>query len=132
MSKYESADLILRLFDLRRESKLRESRDWWNKFKPKNVDDIKKAAYGPDSLKYRMTVGYWEMAAALVNHGAIEEPMFFDTAGEYLFIYAKLQPFLKEIREVEPTAFLNVEKLIKKMPDSEKKLEHIRSIIEKM
>jgi hypothetical protein len=132
MTKYESADLLLKLYDLRREQKLREARDWWNKFKPKTVDDIKKVAYGPDSLKFRIVLGYWEMAAALVNHGAIDEQMFYDTVGEHLFIYAKLQPFLKEIREQEPNTLMQVEKLIKKMPDSEKRLEHIKTIISRM
>jgi chaperonin cofactor prefoldin len=77
-------------------------------------------------------LGYWEMAAALVNHGAIDEQMFYDTVGEHLFIYAKLQPFLKEIREQEPNTLMQVEKLIKKMPDSEKRLEHIKTIISRM
>lgn len=132
MTGYESADLILKLFDLRRESKLRESRDWWNKFKPKSLEDIKKAAYGPESIKYRMATGYWEMAAALVNHGAIDAKMFFDTTGEYLFIYVKVKPFLKEIREQEPNQFVQIEKLISKMDNPEKRIEHIKAIIAKM
>ena len=132
MTKYESADLILKLYDLRRESKLREARDWWNKFKPKSIEDVKTAAFGPDSGKFRMVLGYWEMAAALVNNDAIEAKMFFETTGEYLFMYVKLQPYLKEIRAQDSTMLVQVEKLLKKMDDSEKRLEHIRSIIAKM
>lgn len=132
VTKYESAELILKLYDLRRETKLREARDWWNKFKPKSAEEVKAAASGPDSLKFRMVTGYWEMAAALVNHEAIDINMFTDTAAEYMFIYAKVEPFLKEIREYDPAALIQTEKLIKKIPDAEKKLERIKNIIARM
>jgi len=58
--------------------------------------------------------------------------MFFETGGEYLFMYAKLQPFLDEIHKQEPTMLAQVEKLIKRMPDSEKRLDHIRQVLESM
>jgi len=72
------------------------------------------------------------MAAAIVNHDAIDSSLFFETTGELLFIYVKLQPFIKEIRQQEPTQLMQIEKLLKKMPDAEKRLAHIKMIIEKM
>ncbi len=127
-TKYESAKLILELYDLRREEKMREARSWWFTFKPKNLDDFHAAYKGPDSAKLRMVIGYWDMAAALVNHGAIEESMFFDTNGEFWFTFAKLQPFLADIRKTQPTLLVQLETLIMKMPGAHEKLEKIRTM----
>jgi hypothetical protein len=108
MSKVESADLILKLYDLRRETKMREARNWIFGFNPTSADDIMNTMMDPEVGAYlRMVISYWEMAASLVNHGAIDADMFNDTAGEHVMVFAKIEPFLEGIREKmdSPDAF---------------------------
>jgi len=91
MSKVESADLILKLYDLRREAKMREARNFMFTFNPTSVDDWWKSMMDPEIGPYvRMVTSYWDMAASFVNHGAIDAEMFNDTAGEHLFVFAKV------------------------------------------
>lgn len=97
---YESAELCMRLFDLRREAKLREARDWFiRQFNPASVEEIMEVAHGPDSWKYRQTLSYWDQAAAYVVHGAIDPVMFQATNGEMLAAFCKIEHLLDELRE---------------------------------
>src|SRR5215831_17098039 len=98
MSKQEEADLILKLYDLRREPVMREARNWWFTFNPTNTQDFVDVLMSDKGAYYRMVVSYWEMAAALVNNGAIDEKMFNEANGEHIFVFAKVQPFLADIR----------------------------------
>ena len=99
MSKYEEADLILKLYDLRREATMRKARDWYFlEFNPESTADVKKALFSEHSGHLRMVTGYWNMAAALVNHGAVGIDLFSDTNGEHLSVFAKLEPLLAEVR----------------------------------
>jgi hypothetical protein len=120
MSKVESADLILKLYDLRREKKMRKAREWFFTFNPKSADEIMQTMMDPKQGPYlRMVTSYWDMAASFVNHGAIDADMFNETAGEHMMIFAKIQPFLTELREKfdSPQAFGHLEKVIMGMPD---------------
>src|SRR5205823_11442055 len=95
-------DLILKLYDFRREATMREARNWFANFWPATADDIMKVivAFGSQENAYfRQVLTYWEHAAALVAHGALHSNLFFDTQGEMWFVYAKLEPFLEEIRQ---------------------------------
>jgi hypothetical protein len=126
MSKAESADLILKLYDLRREEIMRKGRTFMGSYFPESIDDIV-ATYMDDqkSAYMRMVLSYWDNAAALVNHGAIDEDMFNDMNGEHIFIFCKIYPFLNEIREKfnNPKFLMNLEKMIMRMPDAESMLE---------
>jgi hypothetical protein len=74
----KSAELIMQLYDLRREEKMREARNWFISFFPESVEDIMKAMIDEaTSGKYRMVTTYWDMAASFVIRGAIDEEMFF-------------------------------------------------------
>lgn len=120
MSKVESADLILKLYDLRREAKMREARTWIFGFNPKSADEISNTMMDPEVGGYlRMVLSYWDMAAALVNHGAIEAEMFNDTVGEHIGVYAKIEPFIADLRAKweMPDAFEHLEKVIMDRPD---------------
>ena len=111
----KSADLILKLYDLRREETMRKARNWLFTFNPTSAEDINKTMMDPEVGGYlRMVLSYWDMAAALVNHGAIDADMFCDTNGEYIGVYAKMQPFIAELREQwqMPEAFAHLEKLV--------------------
>src|SRR5690349_18288963 len=99
MSKYKDADLILKLYDLRREKTMRDARNWFFTFNPQSIQDFMDVLTSDKSGLYRMVVSYWDMAASLVNNGAIDRQMFADANGEHLFVYAKLEPFIPTLRE---------------------------------
>jgi len=125
MSKTESAGLILKLYDLRREEKMREARSWMLSFFPESAADILQALIRVEtSAYYRMVTSYWDMAASLVNHGAIDEEMFADAHGEHIVVFSKIEPFLPELREAtgNQNMFENLEKLIMRQPDAKEKL----------
>jgi hypothetical protein len=99
--KYQSADLILKLYELRREEKMREARKWFGTFMPESAEEIMQTVINPESsANYRMVVSYWEMAASFENHGAIDEEMFYDVSAEGMAVFAKIEPFLAELREI--------------------------------
>ena len=113
------AELILKLYDLRRETEIRKARNWWLGFWPDSADDVMKIASAmgtQENAWMRQVGGYWEMAAALANHGVINQELFLEPSfsGEMTFIFAKIYPFLKDLREKmqSPTLFKNVEKLV--------------------
>ncbi len=132
---YESADLLLKLYDLRREATLREARAWFARsFNPGSVDDVIGAVSGPNSAHFRMVTSYWDMAASLVNNGAINEQMFNDANGEHVVVLAKLDPFLAEYRTRtgNPTYLGNLEKLVMKMPNAKERLAALRERFRQM
>ena len=133
MSKQAEADLILKLYDLRREQTMREARNWFFSFNPKNIQDFMDVLTSDKSGYYRMVVSYWDMAASLVNNGAIDAQMFNDANGEHVFVYAKVEPFLAELRaQGNPTFLTHLEKLVKQMPNFEERLKFVRDRIQKI
>lgn len=135
MSKAESAELILKLYELRREEKMREARMWFVGFFPESGQDVAMAMISPEtSAHYRMVSSYWDMAASLVNHGAIDEEMFNDTSGEAMIVFSKIQPHLAEVREImgNPGYMKNLEALIMKQPDAVTMLAARREMIKRM
>lgn len=134
MSKHHDADLILKLYDLRREETMRKARNWIIGFNPNSMQDILDAIMDEQSSAYfRMATSYWEMAASLVNNGAIDEEMFNDANGEHLVVFAKLQPFLADIRvQFSPRAYQHLEKLAMRLPDADQRLAEIRDRFRRM
>lgn len=135
MSKAESAELILKLYELRREPVMRKARDWMATFFPESAQDIRQAMMNMEtSANYRMVTSYWDMAASFVNHGAIDEEMFADAHGEHIIVFAKIEPFLEEFRETSgnPNYLKNLEKLIMKTPDAKQMLEKRREMMREM
>ncbi len=116
----DDARLILELYDLRREPELRKARQWWlMTFWPKNPDDFIKvaSAMGTEENNWlRQVGGYWGIAVSFVSNGVLSEKLFFQPSfcGELYFIFAKVWPFLKELREKmnNPDLFLTIEKAI--------------------
>jgi len=133
MSKQQDADLILKLYDLRREATMREARNWMFTFNPTSVQDVIEVLLGEHSGHYRMVISYWDMAAALVNNGAIDEQLFNETNGEHLFVYSKIQPVIEETRTLfgNPDFLRNLETLVKRIPDSEEKITAMRERMKK-
>jgi hypothetical protein len=114
------AELILKLYDLRREAEIRKARNWWaGEFFPQSADDFLKVAWSTGTQEnnwLRQVSGYWSMAASFVLQGVLNEDLFLQPAcsGEMFLIFAKVHPFLKELREKlgDPHLFLNIEKVI--------------------
>jgi hypothetical protein len=128
-TKYESADLLLKLYDLRREAVLRKARAWFREqFAPTSAAEILAVYRGKSRAPYRMVTTYWNMAAAFVLHGAIDEQMFGDTNGEHIMVFAKLQPFLAELRGLlnNPGYLDKLEQVILRMPDAQARLARFR------
>ncbi|MBA4124837.1 MAG: hypothetical protein H0X72_20530 [Acidobacteria bacterium] len=130
-TKQEDANLILRLYEQRRDETMRRARAWFLKnFNPQSVQDIFAVIGGEHSADFRMVTSYWDMAAAFVNHGAIDEQMFNDINTEHIAIYAKLQPFLAELCAMPglpPYLYLkNLELLVMRTPDAEERIAVMR------
>jgi len=114
------AELILKLYDLRREAEMRKARHWWiADFWPQTADDFMKigGAMGTQENNWlRQVSGYWSMAASFVLHGALNEELFIQpsVSGEMFLVFGKVHPFLKELREKigDPHVFANIEKVI--------------------
>lgn len=131
---YESADLLLKLYDLRRETKMREARTWFIGFTPESADDLLATLQGPSSASFRMVATYWDMAASFVLNGAIDEQMFNDANGEHIAIFAKVYPFLAEYRERMqlPHYLKSLETVIMRMPNAKERLAATRERLKAM
>ena len=119
MSKQEEAGLILKLYELRREETMRQARDWFFRdFHPETLADFTGAMFGAHSGHLRMVISYWDMAAALVNEGAISASLFNSCNGEHIGVFSKIELLLPEIRAaLGPHFAVNLEKQIDESPD---------------
>jgi hypothetical protein len=128
MSKQEQAGLILKLYELRREETMRKARDWFFRdFNPQTIADFTGAMFSAHSGYVRMVASYWDMAAALVNDGAIDMQLFNATNGEHFSVFAKVEPLLGEIRATYGPQFaMNLEKLVDATPDGRKRSAALR------
>jgi hypothetical protein len=127
MSKQEEAQLILKLYELRREDTMRKAREWYFRdFHPKSIADFTAAMFSEQSGYLRMVVSYWDMAAALVHNGAISQELFNETNGEHWPVFAKLEPLLAEIRKFAPQFALNLERLVDDTPNGRNRVEEVR------
>ena len=134
MSKHHDAELILKLYELRREPVMREARNWFFTFNPQKPEDFLDAVTSDKSNYYRMVISYWDMAASFVNNGAIDAQMFNDANGEHLFVYSKMEPFLADLRREtgNPDFLAHLEKVVKQIPNYEQKLAALRARVGKM
>jgi hypothetical protein len=124
---HADAELILKLYDLRREPVMREARKYILEFSPQSIDEVM-AVVGDFSSKenayVRQVVGYWGMAASLVLHGTLNEELARDNFMELLFVYAKLEPFLPEIRQRTgmDTFGANMQKFVEGSPAAQERV----------
>ena len=110
---HHDADLVLKLYDLRREPVMRESRDAINaEYWPKNADEAT-AILNPEhplNRAYRQVSTYWEMVYGMGKHGIVHAEYLVENTGEGMFVYAKVEPFLAAMREAShPRVFQNAE-----------------------
>ncbi len=134
MSKQEEAGLVLKLYELRREETMRKARDWYfARFQPQSLSDYNDAMFGPDGAFLRMVISYWDMAAALVNHGAISLELFNETNGEHIGVFSKLEPFLEALRaQWGPQYLTSLETLIDATPNGRKRTSDARERMQEM
>jgi hypothetical protein len=113
------AELLLRLYDLRREEKLRRARHWMiEKFQADSLEELRKQLPqgSEESAFFRMAISYWDMAASLVNHGLLKEELFFENTTEFWLIWEKVRHLVPGLREARknPLAWKNLETLARK------------------
>jgi hypothetical protein len=119
---FESAQLNLQLFDLRRETVLREARHWFLfDFNPESLDELFTVVRSERNAAFRMVVGYWDMAASLVTTGAIDGDAFRAAHGEIFGTFSKIHPFLANFRAAvnEPEFCKHIEAVVLAAPDAE-------------
>ena len=130
-TEHESMMGILKLYELRSEQTMRKARDWFaTGFHPESTQDILQVLVGAHSAEFRMVVSYWDMATAFVVLGAINDEMFNAINTEHVLVYAKLQPFLEELRAVPgipPYLYLkHLEPVVQRLPDWETRVAAVR------
>ena len=119
---FESAQLNLQLFDLRREAILREARAWFVfEFNPDSFADLTATVSGERNAAFRMVLGYWDMAASLVITGAIDGDAFRAAHSEIFATFSKIQPYLGDLRtaSAEPEFCKHLEAVVMAAPDAE-------------
>lgn len=129
---FESAQLNLQLFDLRREPTLREARAWFlGEFTPETMEELMAAVSGDRNPSFRMVVGYWDMAASLVTSGAIDADAFLAAHSEIMGTFCKIQPFLADMRSAikEPGFLKHMEAVVMTAPDAEATLKRRRQTL---
>lgn len=134
------AQLIVQLYDLRREAEMRKARHWWGAdFFPQSADDFLKVAWAfgtQENAWLRQVSGYWGMVASFVLTGVLNEELFLQPgfSGEMFLIYAKIHPFIKDLRKKldDPEAFLNVEKAVTRTKWGRNRLQFMMKRVETM
>lgn len=137
MATAEDAKLILHLYELRREETMRKARAFIFSpdFMPTSAKDLMDMVMSdPEKSAYfRQASSYWDMAAALVNHGTIDASLFYDTNGEYLAVWAKLEALIPDLREIFGPQYLkNLEQLIANQPNGERRIQLFKERFKKI
>ncbi|HLW54096.1 MAG TPA: hypothetical protein VKW06_14760 [Candidatus Angelobacter sp.] len=120
---HHDAEILLRLYELRRETELRKARDWVAfQFRPASVDDVlavlRDAGKTEQNRWLRQFMSYYEMVASLVHRGVLDRDLLEDSVNEYIGFYVLMKPFLKPIREAMwlPSFMKNIERLVEESP----------------
>ena len=116
---HEQAQLHLQVYDLRREPRLRQARDWFqqNYHADTMEEAMRISAPGTEHGNFvGMVIGYWEQACALLNYGLLNEDLFFETSGEFFGVWEQLKPVVPQFREAFHDTFMlsNLEKAAKR------------------
>lgn len=133
---HHDAELVIKVYELRREAVMRQSRDLLNqKFWPKSYADVQ-ALTKPDNpmnAAYRQVGAYWELVYGMVKHGIVHAGYFLESNGEGLFLFAKLEPYLAELRkDTSPNALRNTEWVTSECPEGRQMFETIRARVQKI
>jgi hypothetical protein len=131
--KQKDVELLLKLYELRREEGIRRARRWYfTEFNPQSPNDIVVLlGSGHDgSAHYRMITSYWDMAASFVNNGGIDQKMFLDANGEHVGVFSRIEPFIEEVRRTIglPDYLRHLETLVSQTPNAKERLERMRGL----
>jgi hypothetical protein len=123
----QAATVLLKLYELRTEPALRQARAWFTyEFHPSTARDVLAAwlGAGHESAPYRMVTSYWDMAASLVTQDAIPAEMFNEGNTEHVAVFAKLRPFLADVRAAAgfPDYLGNLERVVAMLPQPEERV----------
>src|SRR5450755_3077603 len=123
----QDAELILKLYDLRREPVMREARNFIATFSPTSIDDVLAVVmnFGAKENAYiRQVYGYWEMVASLIVHGTLNSALAYDTLQEMYFVYSIVQPYVEEFRQKanSPEFLKNVQKVVEGTPEGKERV----------
>ncbi len=134
MTKTADTMAILKLYELRRDEQMRAARQWYfSEFAPTSAMDIVGLFRGGEraSANFRMVTSYWDTAAALVLNDGIDRKMFLDANTEHVFIYAKIDQYLQEVRELfrDPDYLIHLEQLVRSLADFESKMESRKRLL---
>jgi hypothetical protein len=135
MPDHHDAELVLRLYDLRRESVMRESRATMAKFLPRSWEDFFAVTQPPhpSNAAFRQVGSYWEMAYGFGRHHIANPDFLIENTTEGLFLYAKVLPFLERYRkEGSPYAFKNAEWITTQCETGKQRLEVVQARVRKM
>jgi hypothetical protein len=131
----EDAGTILKLYELRQEPELRRARSWMTQeFWPSSAEEIRVVMNHSGSEKnlwFLQVTTYWEMAAALVNHGILAQELFVDANSEPFFLAAKFWPYLQEIRTESPMFLMQLERLMERSASGRQKFDHMQASAKK-
>ena len=132
---HRDAELVLKIYDLRREPVMRESRSTiTSKYWPRNAEEAV-AITKPDhplNTAYRQTAGYWEMVYGMAKHGIIHADFLVENNGEGLLLFARVEPYLEAVRQAtSPRSFQNAEWVVKNSAVAGKIMETFRARVQK-
>lgn len=128
---HHDAELILKLYDLRREPVMRQAREFFANFAPASFEELMAVTgnfASKESAYVRQVLTYWETAASLIVHGTLNAALAQDTLGEMNFVYARIQPFIKEMREKmnSPEFLQNMQKVVEGTPEARERLKQMQ------
>ena len=111
---YDDVNLVIKLYELRRDDRMREARRWFAaSFKVKTLEEFQALcpAGSEPNASYRMVVTYWDMVASFLTSGVVNQDLFFQSGGELLFVWERLRDIVPQLRETynNPTQYRNLE-----------------------
>ena len=136
---HADAQLILQLYDLRREAEMRKARAWFVSFDPRSADDYLKVALAfgtPENAWLRQVAGYWGIVASFVVNGVLNDDLFLSPgfSGEMFLLFAKMHPFVGELRQKlnDPNAWKDIETAITRTEWGRNRLDFMIKRVEAM
>jgi hypothetical protein len=132
---HHDAELVLKLYDLRRETVMRQSRSAIGQFLPRTWEDIQSVTQPANALNpaWRQCTSYWEMAYGMARFGIVNPDYLAENTGEGLFLFAKVEPHLERYRkEISPLAFHNAQWLLTNSTSARRLLEIIQGRLRKL
>ena len=132
---HHDAELLLKLYDLRREPVMRQARDTMMRWLPRSFEEVMAVTQmtHPNNAAWRQVSSYWEMAYSFARNGIINPDFLAENGGEGLFLFVKVQPYLERFRkETSPTAFRNAEWIATQCEEGRTRFALIRTRVAKM